>query len=161
MSSNVASDAKIAPDAAAAPAVLVARADASGRRALVPWAIGAIALIVLPFVVMLCVAAAAYAVRHLARRAPVALAAAAGVAVVAATLELTGAATWPHRAERVELGELAAVEGLCLQLGEDDVVLAVDSRAANEWPQVVRGQCGRAALSTRTCSDGRSSDQSR
>ena len=32
--------------------------------------------------------------------------------------------------------------------GEDDVVLAVDSRAANEWPQVVRGQCGRSALST-------------
>ena len=40
-----------------------------------------------------------------------------------------------------------AVEALCRQLEEDDVVLAVDSRAANEWPQVVRGQCGRVALS--------------
>ena len=29
-----------------------------------------------------------------------------------------------------------------------DVVLAVDSRAANEWPQVVRGMCGVPALST-------------
>ena len=48
----------------------------------------------------------------------------------------------------MELGELAAVEGVCLQIGPDDVVLAVDSRAANEWPQVIRGQCGRVALST-------------
>lgn len=112
-----------------------------------PWAERRL-LIVLPFVVVLCVAAAAYAVRHLARRAPVALAAAAGVAIVAATVVPTAAATWPHRGERVELGELAAVESLCLQIGPDDVVLAVDSRAANEWPQVVRGQCGRVALST-------------
>ncbi|KGN40895.1 hypothetical protein [Knoellia aerolata] len=112
-----------------------------------PWAERRL-LIVLPFVVVLCVAAAAYAVRHLARRAPVALAAAAGVAVIGATLVPTAAATWPHRAERVELGELDAVEALCRQLGEDDVVLGVDSRAANEWPQVVRGQCGRPALST-------------
>jgi branched-chain amino acid transport system permease protein len=50
MSTHVASDAKVAPDAAAAPAVLVARAEAPGRRGLLPWAIGAIALIVLPYV---------------------------------------------------------------------------------------------------------------
>ena len=112
-----------------------------------PWAERRL-LIVLPFVVVLCVAAAAYAVRHLARRAPVALAAAAGVAIVAATVVPTAAATWPHRGVRVGLGELAAVEGVCLQIGPDDVVLAVDSRAANEWPQVIRGQCGRVALST-------------
>ena len=31
--------------------------------------------------------------------------------------------------------------------GPDDVVLAVDSRAANEWPQVVRGMCGGPSLS--------------
>lgn len=112
-----------------------------------PWAERRL-LVVLPFVVLLCVSAAAYAVRHLARRAPVALAAAAGVALVAATLVPTVVATWPHRGERVELGELEAVEGVCAQLGEDDVVLAVDSRGANEWPQVVRGQCGAVALST-------------
>ncbi|CAN7151644.1 hypothetical protein [Knoellia sp. LjRoot47] len=112
-----------------------------------PWAERRL-LIVLPFVVVLCVAAAAFAVRHLSRRAPVAVAVAAGVALAAATIVPTAMATWPHRAERVELGELDAVEGICLQLGEDDVVLAVDSRAANEWPQVVRGQCGRVALST-------------
>lgn len=112
-----------------------------------PWAERRLT-IVLPFVVVLCVVAAAYAVRHLARRAPVVVAVVAGIGVVLATLVPTAAATWPHRWERVELGELAAVESVCRQLGDGDVVLAVDSRAANEWPQVVRGQCGRPALST-------------
>ena len=50
MSSNVASNAKIAPDAAAAPAVIAVPGDTSGRRGLAPWAIGAIVLLVLPFV---------------------------------------------------------------------------------------------------------------
>ncbi|WP_353950841.1 hypothetical protein V6K52_14525 [Knoellia sp. S7-12] len=112
-----------------------------------PWAERRL-VIVLPFVMVLCVAAAAYAVRHLSRRAPVAVAVAVGVAVVAATIIPTVFATWPHRSERVELGELAAVEGVCATLAQGDVVLAVDSRAANEWPQVVRGQCGHPALST-------------
>jgi len=112
-----------------------------------PWAERRL-VIVLPFVILLCVAAAAYAVRHLSRRAPVAVAIGAGAALVAATLIPTAFATWPHRGERVELGELAAVERVCDSLTEGDVVLAVDSRAANEWPQVVRGQCGHPALST-------------
>lgn len=112
-----------------------------------PWAERRL-LIALPFVVLLCVTASAYAVRHLSRRAPVAVGAAVGVVLAAATLIPTALATWPHRGERVELGELAAVEGVCASLTEADVVLAVDSRAANEWPQVVRGQCGHPALST-------------
>lgn len=112
-----------------------------------PWAERRL-LIVLPFVIVLCVTAAAYAVRHLSRRAPVALAAGAGVALVAAMIVPTAAATWPHRGERVEVGSLAAVGDVCRSLRDGDVVLAVDSRAANEWPQVVRGQCGRAALAT-------------
>lgn len=112
-----------------------------------PWAERRL-LIALPFVVVLCVMAAAYAVRHLSRRAPVAWAAGAGIVLVAALIVPTALATWPHRSERVEAGELAAVESVCRQLGEGDVILAVDSRAANEWPQVVRGQCGRPALST-------------
>jgi hypothetical protein len=112
-----------------------------------PWAERRL-LIALPFVVLLCVSAAAYAVRHLSRRAPVAVAAGAGVVLAAAMVVPAAVATWPHRAERVEQGELAAVEGVCASLAEGDVVLAVDSRAANEWPQVVRGQCGHPALST-------------
>lgn len=112
-----------------------------------PWAERRL-VIVLPFVIVLCITAAAYAVRHLSRRTPVAVAIGAGVALVAATIVPTALATWPHRGERVELGELAAVEGVCHSLEPGDVVLAVDSRAANEWPQVMRGQCGHAALST-------------
>ncbi|EAP97514.1 hypothetical protein JNB_18628 [Janibacter sp. HTCC2649] len=112
-----------------------------------PWAERRL-VIVLPFVILLCVAAAAYAVRHLSRRAPVAVAIGAGVVLVAATIVPTAFATWPHKGERVELGELAAVEGVCASLKDGDVVLAVDSRAANEWPQVVRGQCGHPVLST-------------
>ena len=40
------------------------------------------------------------------------------------------------------------MESVCDALAPGDVVLAVDSRAANEWPQVVRGMCGVPALST-------------
>ena len=47
----------------------------------------------------------------------------------------------------MERGSLAAVESVCDALAPGDVVLAVDSRAANEWPQVVRGMCGVPALS--------------
>jgi hypothetical protein len=112
-----------------------------------PWAERRL-VIVLPFVVLLCIAAAAYAVRHLSRRAPVAVAIGAGVALVAATTIPTAFATWPHRSERVEAGALELVTNFCGSLDENDVVMAVDSRAANEWPQVVRGQCGRPVLST-------------
>ena len=68
-------------------------------------------------------------------------------------------ATWPHRAGGVERGSLAAVESVCDALSPGDVVLAVDSRAANEWPQVVRGMCGVPALSL--TSRVRSDDQLR
>ena len=71
------------------------------------------------------------------------------VGVVAALIVVPAVvATWPHRAGGVERGSLAAVDRVCGALGPRDVVLAVDSRAANEWPQVVRGMCGVPALST-------------
>lgn len=66
-----------------------------------------------------------------------------GALVVPATL-----ATWPHRSERVERGSLSATGAVCHALSPGDVVIAIDSRAANEWPQVVRGMCGHPALST-------------
>lgn len=74
--------------------------------------------------------------------------AAAGAVVAAALVVPSAAATWPHRSERVEQGSLRAVSDVCRALQPGDVALMVDSRAANEWPQVVRGQCGHAALST-------------
>lgn len=106
-----------------------------------PWAERRL-VIVLPFVALLVVAAAARLWR------------AAGAARVAAVLAIpallvpTVIATWPHRAERVEAGSLGAIAGVCRALKPGDVVLAVDSRAANEWPQVIRGMCKRPALST-------------
>jgi len=52
--------------------------------------------------------------------------------------------------QRVEAGSLAAVEEACRGFAAGDVALMVDARAANEWPQVLRGQCGVPALSTTT-----------
>lgn len=120
-----------------------------------PWADRRL-VIALPFVVVLVVAAAAAVARErpIGRRlAGVDLASTpvrvgGSALVVAALLVPTGLATWPHRSERVERGSAGAVAAVCRALQPGDVVLAVDSRAANEWPQVVRGMCGRAALST-------------
>lgn len=113
-----------------------------------PWAERRL-VIAIPLVVVLVVAAAAWLwrcgpARH--RRAFRILAA----ACVAALAVPTALASWPHRTERVERGSLSAIVSVCHALVDGDVVLAVDSRAANEWPQVVRGQCGRPALSTTT-----------
>ena len=45
---------------------------------------------------------------------------------------------------------MVAVERACAGFAEGDVALMVDARAANEWPQVLRGWCGVPALSTTT-----------
>lgn len=47
---------------------------------------------------------------------------------------------------RVETGSAEAVQQVCAQLAPGDVVIAADDRAANEWPQVIRGTCGHPAL---------------
>ena len=113
-----------------------------------PWADRRL-LIALPLVVALVSTGLAWVLRRAAasgrRWVGVAVAGVVGALVVvpAAT------ATWPHRAGGVERGSLAAVASVCERLDpETDVVLAVDSRAANEWPQVVRGMCGVPTLST-------------
>ncbi len=107
-----------------------------------PWAERRL-LIAIPLLVLACVAAAAWAARLGPRlgRPTEAL-------VVAATLVPAALATWPHLGERVERGEYSAVASVCRSLRPGDVVLAVDSRAANEWPQVIRGMCAHPALST-------------
>jgi hypothetical protein len=112
-----------------------------------PWADRRL-LIALPLVVALVCVGLAWGLRRAAasgRRWVGAL-----VAVVVAALVVVPAAlaTWPHRAGGVERGSLDAVDAVCGALAPGDVVLAVDSRAANEWPQVVRGMCGVPALST-------------
>ncbi len=110
-----------------------------------PWADRRL-LVALPFVVVLVTAAAATVVRWARTHLPLPLAATVSLAVLASLLVPEWQATSPHATERVELGSLAAVDDVCRGLAPGDVVLAVDGRAANEWPQVVRGMCDRPAL---------------
>jgi hypothetical protein len=112
-----------------------------------PWADRRL-VIALPTVVILAVACAAVVSRWSTRRLPYAVNVAVSFAVAVALLVPTGLATWPHAGERVEKGEWAAVDSVCAVLRPGDVALMVDSRAANEWPQVLRGYCGVSALST-------------
>lgn len=124
-----------------------------------PWATRRL-LLALPLVVVLVVVAAAWSARR--RAASGRGGASSGVrggdgrsrwsgpvvagALIAVLAVPAAVATWPHRAGGVERGSYAAVLDVCARLSPDDVVLAVDSRAANEWPQVVRGTCGVPAL---------------
>jgi hypothetical protein len=112
-----------------------------------PWADRRL-VIALPTVVLLTVACAAVVSRWSTRRLPYAVNVAVSVGIAAALLVPTALATRPHADERVELGEWKAVDTLCAAMRPGDVALMVDSRAANEWPQVLRGYCGVSALST-------------
>jgi hypothetical protein len=53
----------------------------------------------------------------------------------------------PFAVQRTEIGEVEVATEVCAALVPGDVVLAVDSRGANEWPQVIRGVCGHPAAS--------------
>jgi hypothetical protein len=112
-----------------------------------PWADRRL-VIALPTIVVLTVACAALVSRWPTKRLPYAVNVALSVAIAAALLVPTALATRPHADERVELGEWAAVDTVCAAMRPGDVALMVDSRAANEWPQVLRGYCGVNALST-------------
>ena len=114
-----------------------------------PWASRRL-LIALLLVVVLVVAATAYVTRWVGRRLPSGYAVLAALAVLGSFVVPTALATAPHAGERVEQGSLAAVARVCSAFAPGDVALMVDSRAANEWPQVLRGQCGVPALSATT-----------
>jgi len=112
-----------------------------------PWADRRL-LVALPLVVALVFTAVAWVVRRSAESGRRWVGVAVAGVAVALLVVPAASATWPHRAGGVERGSLAAVDSVCRALSPGDVVLAVDSRAANEWPQVVRGMCGVPALST-------------
>lgn len=112
-----------------------------------PWADRRLVL-ALPTVILLVVALIASVSRWSTRRMPATALVATGLAMSLALLVPTAMATWEHAFERVEDGELEHVETVCAAFRPGDVALMVDSRAANEWPQVLRGQCGVSALST-------------
>lgn len=66
--------------------------------------------------------------------------------LLAATVGFSIWGSAPLVVGRVERGSAEAVAQVCSQLAPGDVVIAADDRAANEWPQVVRGMCGVPAL---------------
>ena len=55
---------------------------------------------------------------------------------------------WGHGSSGEVADRREGEEQVCAALQPRDVVLMVDARAANEWVQVVRGQCGNASLAT-------------
>ena len=115
-----------------------------------PWADRRL-LVVLPLVLLLVVAAVAWLLRcRTGRRAADIVAAAVGAVVLLVTAAGVAEATWPHRAERIERGQLAAVDTYCAALHERGatVVLALDDWAVNQWVQPSRGHCDVAALAT-------------
>ncbi len=114
-----------------------------------PWADRRLAAVVVPVVVLAATAAAATAFRWARRRTPATLLAGVTVVAVAGLLVPPALATWPLAQVRTERGEPGAVAAVCAALRPGDVVLAVDPRGANEWPQVVRGVCGRPAAALR------------
>lgn len=112
-----------------------------------PWADRRLLIPLLAVVALVLVAGSALA------RAPWAVRPRVGVAalVVASLAVPVGIASWPHAAERVEAGSAALVGSVCAAVDRagvpaDAVVLAVDARAANEWPPLLRDSCGRGVL---------------
>lgn len=106
-----------------------------------PWADRRLVPVVLPTLVLLATGAVAVGWRRWSVRLPAA--AAAVVAAVGIAVVLTPAlwATLPVAGQRSEHGEVAAVTSACDAFGPSDSAILLDSRAANEWTQVLRGVC--------------------
>jgi hypothetical protein len=127
-----------------------------------PWADRRLVVTVLPTIVLAALAAVAWTVRTARRRAPASVFALAGVFGVAVLLVPPAASTGPVALTATERGEPAAADAVCAALQPQDVVVALGSgnkdggpdRATNEWPQLVRGVCGRPAGSLLTPPDG-------
>jgi hypothetical protein len=119
-----------------------------------PWADRRLVPLVLPTVVIAAGAAVAWIGRLARRRWPASLLIGVVAAAVLSMLVPPWLATEPVAGQRTEQGELAAVRTVCDQLKPGDVVLAVDNRAANEWPQVVRGVCDRPSASIKVTLPG-------
>lgn len=114
-----------------------------------PWADRRLVPVLLPTFVIVGTGVVAWAVRQARRRLPatlLVLGVATGVAALLAPPLVTAA---PLAQQRTERGELAAVRSICAQLRPGDIVLAVDNRGFNEWPQVIRGVCGYPAAALR------------
>ncbi|HET8615719.1 MAG TPA: hypothetical protein VFL94_09360 [Actinomycetales bacterium] len=106
-----------------------------------PWADRRFVPVVLPALVLLATGVVAWVVRRARRRWPLTLLAVVGVAGPAALLVPAAVATASFLAPRTEQGEVAAVARACAAFEPTDTAVLLDSRAANEWTQVLRGPC--------------------
>jgi hypothetical protein len=114
-----------------------------------PWADRRLVPVLLPTFVIVGTGVVAWAVRQARRRFPatlLVLGVATGVAALLAPPLVTAA---PLAWQRTERGELGVVRSICAQLRPGDIVLAIDNRGFNEWPQVIRGVCGYPAAALR------------
>ncbi|GAB3246156.1 hypothetical protein [Kineosporia babensis] len=114
-----------------------------------PWADRRMVPVVIPALVLAATAAAAWIARRALRRWTATALTGVIAAAVVIMLVPPALATLPIAGQRTEKGQVAAAEKVCAALGEKDVVVALDNRAANEWPQVIRGFCDRPAASVR------------
>jgi hypothetical protein len=119
-----------------------------------PWADRRLVPVVLPLVVLAAVAAAAWATRQVAARRPGLAAPAVAALAVAALVAPAWLGTAAVAAKGTEGGELIAVHTVCGRFDDGDVVIALDPRGSNEWPQVLRGVCGVPAASVRVVGAG-------
>jgi hypothetical protein len=114
-----------------------------------PWADRRLVVSVLPGVLLLGTAAVAVLVRLARRHAPLPVVVLAVMVGVVALVGPALSATWPIRHQRTEQGEVAAVHTVCRSFHSGDVAVVVGERAANEWPQVLRGTCAVPTLVVR------------
>ncbi|MGL4173725.1 MAG: hypothetical protein ACRCTR_06595 [Actinomycetota bacterium] len=105
-----------------------------------PWADRRLVPVVLPTIVMLGVAAfrACWSARLGGQPVRGAMVMTSSVALLAPTV----LATQPLASVRTERGQVETMQQVCRSFEPGDTAILVDSRAANEWTQVVRGVCG-------------------
>jgi hypothetical protein len=111
-----------------------------------PWADRRMVPVVLPAVVLLATGVVAHVVRHARRRWPVSLLVVVAVLGPAALLVPPALASASFLAPRTERGEVAAVARACAAFEPGETAVLLDSRAANEWTQVLRGPCSVPSL---------------
>jgi hypothetical protein len=110
-----------------------------------PWADRRLVVVLLPTFVLAMTAVAAWCVRWARRRLPVSLLVAVFATAMLVVFLPAVAGSGPFVVQRTEAGEPGAVRQVCAALRPGDVVVGVDSRGYNEWPQVIRGVCNRPA----------------
>jgi hypothetical protein len=112
-----------------------------------PWADRRLVPVLLPVVVLAAVAGLARVTALARARWSAGLFAAVPAVGVVALLVPAWLGTAGVATARTEQGQLAAARAVCARLGSGDVVVGLDTRARNEWPQLIRGLCGRPAAS--------------